>query len=199
MVSLAITHRHPDVAGPEGKRTARSAPLTTSRDELLVDESDSQFRQLVHDLFALSARHEKIRSNHAKAIGLRGAQYTVLIAIAHLDEGGGVLTREVADHLRVTPTFVTMETSKLALAGLIDKPRSRTDERAAQLSVTVAGLDLLDELAPLQRKCNDEEFASLTTEEFRELHRLVRLLITNGDRTLKLQAFLTSNHDRLEP
>ena len=177
---------------PADAPPARVAPLTTGRPELLVDGSDSQFRQLVHDLFALSARHEKVRGNHAKVIGLPGAQYTVLIAIAHLDDGHGVMTRDVAEHLRVTPTFVTMETGKLAEAGLVIKSRSQSDERVVELSVTEAGFRRLDQLAPVQRKVNDEEFASLSADDFQELHRLVRLLIANGDRALALQRFLNS-------
>lgn len=170
--------------------------MTTTREELLVDGSDDQFRELVHGLLAFSARHEKIRDGHARSIGLRGAQYTVLIAIAHLDEGDGVLTREVANHLSVTPTFVTMETSKLAEMGLIEKSRSPRDERATQLTVTAEGHDLLDRLAPLQRQCNDEEFSRLSAHEFHELRRLVRVLIANGDRTIALQKYLVSqSHD----
>lgn len=173
----------------------RVAPPTTSRAELLPDGRDSQFRQLVHDLLALSARHEKIRANHAKVIGLRGAQYTMLIAIAHLDEGEGVLTREVADHLSVTPTFITMETSKLSKAGLIEKTRSDKDERTVLLRVSDAGYALLDRLAPIQRRINDQEFASLTAAEFQELHRLVRLLIANSEQALAMQAFLDASPD----
>lgn len=158
-----------------------------------VDERDDQFRELVHSLLAFSARHEKIRAGHARAIGLRGAQYTVLIAIAHLDYGEGVSTRDVANHLSVTPTFVTMETSKLAGTGLVDKWRNPDDERATQLAVTEAGFDLLDQLAPLQSRCNDEEFAGLSTHDFHELRRLVRLLLDNSERAIALQKYLLAN------
>ena len=84
----------------------------------------------------------------------------------------------------------TIETGKLAEAGLVIKSRSQSDERVVELSVTEAGFHLLDQLAPVQRKVNDEEFASLSADDFQELHRLVRLLIANGDRALALQRFL---------
>lgn len=49
-------------------------PLTIGRPELLVDGSDVKFRELVHDLLALGARHEAVRNGHASYIGLSGAQ-----------------------------------------------------------------------------------------------------------------------------
>src|SRR5688500_4096888 len=76
------------------RTTARDAPaalpLTISRPELLSDGRDRRFRHLVHALFGFAAHHERIRSGHARVIGLAGIEYPVLIAIAHLSLDGDV-------------------------------------------------------------------------------------------------------------
>src|ERR1700761_6588613 len=89
-----------------------------SRPELLVGNSDHAFRQFVHDTLAFSARLQQVRSQLGQVIGLSGTQYTVLIAIAHLqgeDEKVGV--NLVADHLHFSGAFITIEMNKLVVAG----------------------------------------------------------------------------------
>jgi len=178
------------------KRALR-APTTIGRPELLIDGSDDAFRELVHDLFALGTRHERIRSGHAARIGLSSAGYTVLIAVAHLATNGSVLTKDIAEHLHVTNAFVTMETTKLVQSGLLTKLRSAHDSRVVEISLTEQGRDLLDRLAPTQRRVNDQQFAELTAEEFGELRRLVRLLIENSDRAVALQTYLAATEPGL--
>jgi hypothetical protein len=46
-------------------RRQRPIPLTTSRPELIVNGSDREFRELVHNLFGFFALHERIRNGHA--------------------------------------------------------------------------------------------------------------------------------------
>ncbi|MQA03731.1 MAG: MarR family transcriptional regulator [Streptosporangiales bacterium] len=168
-----------------------TVPLTITRQELLVDGSDVKFRELVHDMLALGARHEAVRNGHASYIGLSGAQYTTLVTIRHLQDTPATV-RLIAEHLHVSPTFVTAETNKLQRSGLITKTRSKTDSRAVNLAVTPAGHQLLAELAPAQRRVNDEQFAELTAEEFHELHRLVRRLVRTSDNAIARQRVISS-------
>ena len=99
----------------------KNLPLTVSRPELLMDGSDAQFRQLVHRLLAYASSLEAIRAGLGEMIGLSGVQYTILICIAHLEEGRGVGVKAIADHLSYTGAFVTIETGKLAALGLVEK------------------------------------------------------------------------------
>jgi DNA-binding MarR family transcriptional regulator len=165
--------------------------MTTTREELLIGGNDSAFRDLVHGMLALSARHEEIRNGHGAYIGLPGAQYTVLIAISHLSEQPATI-KAIAQHLRVTSTFITAETNKLRRAGLITKIRSAADSRVVQLQVTDAGSALLDRLSLVQQQVNDRQFARLTREEFLEFSRLVKLMIENSDDAIAFQKFITS-------
>ncbi|MEX0760653.1 MAG: MarR family transcriptional regulator [Tistlia sp.] len=179
-----------DVADPS---TSARPPLqepTVGRDELLVEGSDREFRRLVHGLFAFFARHEAIRDGHARRIGLAGVEYTVLIAIARLSLDGEVSVKRVGEHLHVSGAFITTVSGKLARKGLISKRPSETDRRRVRLEVTRAGYELLNELAPYQRRVNDVEFGSVTRAEFRQLVGLVERLIVSGDEAIALQRYL---------
>lgn len=165
---------------------------TTTREALLVDGSDAAFRKLVHNLLALASRHEEIRNGHGAYIGLPGAQYTVLIAIRQLQNEPATV-KLIAQHLRVTSTFVTAETNKLRRAGLITKTHNDADSRVVHLRLTDEGSELLDRLAEVQRQVNDREFARLTRDEFVELSRLVEMLIENSNDAIAFQRFITAS------
>jgi len=118
----------------------RSLPLTTSRLELLSHGRDRQFRHLVHALFGFAAHHERIRSGHARVIGLAGIEYTVLIAIAHLSQDGDVNVKSVADHLYVSGAFITSVVKRLLRLGLIHKEADSEDRRRVTLTGASTGM-----------------------------------------------------------
>jgi len=173
---------HPDPKNP---------PLTVSRPELLVDGSDAQFRQLVHRLLAYASSLEAIRAGLGEMIGLSGVQYTILICIAHLEEGRGVGVKAIADHLSYTGAFVTIETGKLAALGLVEKRQNPGDKRRVLLTVTARARDLLHELAPAQRQVNDTLFASLDGDSFDHLCRQAEELTADARNAQALVEFLT--------
>ena len=168
-------------------------PLTVSRSQLLVDGSDREFRNLVHGLFAYLAIHTSIRDGYAEILGLGGQQYTILLCIRHLGVDEPVNVRTVADHLRLSGSFITVETNKLENMGLLYKDRQATDRRMVSLKLTDRGNSLLDRIAPLRRQVNDVQFETLTAREFRQLVLLVYRLIDSGDRALSLLRFLRRN------
>src|SRR5712671_4934955 len=171
-----------------GKATA--FPLTTSRPELLVGGRDRDFRHLVHGLFGFAAHHERIRSGHARVIGLAGIEYTVLISIAHLSQDGDVNVKTVADHLYLSGAFITAVAGRLLKLGLIDKKIDPDDRRRVALTVSADGRAALERLAPIQREVNDVEFGSLSREEFQLLTGIVDRLIESGARAVALQNYL---------
>ena len=168
----------------------RALPLTVSRKELLAGGNDHAFRELVHELFAFLARHEEIRSGHARFIGLRGIEYTVLISIAHLAAYGDVNVKTVADHLHLSGAFITTVTSRLAGEGLVDKASDAADGRRVRLAVTDKGYALLEKLAPVQRQVNDVEFGSLDRVDFDNLLEIVRKLVDSSSQAVALQKYL---------
>ena len=170
----------------------KSLPLTTSRPELLSNGRDRQFRHLIHALFGFAAHHERIRSGHARVIGLAGIEYTVLIAIAHLSQDGDVNVKTVADHLYFSGAFITSVTKRLLRLGLIHKEADSGDRRKVTLTVSEKGRAALERLAPIQRKVNDVEFGDITRHEFELLTCIVDRLIDSGARAVSLQNYLLS-------
>ena len=101
----------------ERKRTQRpQAALTVNASQLLVDGSDLEFRQFVHDALAFSSRLQAVRDGFARLLGLTGIQYTILISIYHLEFEQRVGINTIAAHLHLSGTFVTTETNKLVNA-----------------------------------------------------------------------------------
>jgi DNA-binding MarR family transcriptional regulator len=167
-----------------------SRPPITARPELLVDGSDREFRQFVHNLFSFLSLHTAIRDCYAACLGLAGPQYTILLCIQHLAADGPVNIRDVAEHLRLSGSFVTIETNKLEKAGLISKKRDSRDRRAVSLIVNPAGDALLNSIAPVRRKVSNVQFASLSSKEFQIMAPLVKGLIPCGERALNLLKFM---------
>ena len=174
-------------------RRQRPIPLTVTRPELIVNGSDREFRELVHNLFGFFALHERIRNGHAKFIGLAGVEYTVLIAIAHLAVEGDVNVKTVADHLHLSGAFITSTTRRLLHLGLIHKTADTIDRRRVTLTVSDKGRAALEKLAPTQRRINDVEFGGLSREEFKRLNSLLQRMLEDGDRAVALQNYLLTS------
>ena len=166
------------------------APLTISRPEMLIDGTDRHFRQLVHNLFGLLARHESVRAGHGARIGLVGIEYTVLISIGHLTvHEGDVSVNRIAEHLYLSGAFVTTVTNKLLQRGLIHKTPDPNDRRRVRLEISEKGWARLAELAPVQRQVNDIQFDCLSASEFKQLSDIMERLIDSSNRALRLQAY----------
>ena len=170
--------------------------LTISRGSLIVDGGDAGFRELLHNLLAFSARLEQVRGNFAAFIGLSGPQYTILITIRQLQEEGDVGVWRVAEHLALTPTFVTNETKKLAQMGLLEKKSDPDDLRRVKLRITPRGRSRLRDLAPLQRQVNDQLFEPVTEENFQTLRVLASELRQSAEKALLLSDKLAEQQEK---
>jgi MarR family transcriptional regulator, organic hydroperoxide resistance regulator len=177
-------------AGKPGTGAQGKAPLTISRPELLVNGSDRQFRNLVDDIFALSERHRAVRDGHAAYIGLSGFEYTVLVALRHLQDEGHLGVSRLAEHLRVSGSFATTMVAKLASRGLVTKGPDPDDARRVLLQVTPEGHALLAKLAPVQRRVNDIQFGCLSGEDFGQFLDLLERMITSSEQAVAMQRYL---------
>jgi DNA-binding MarR family transcriptional regulator len=178
----------------DSTKSKGSLPLTVTRPELLNDDTDRDFRKLVHNIFAFMARHEAIRDGHARQIGLAGVEYTILISIGHLSLDGDVNVKTVADHLHMSGAFITTVTSKLQALGLIEKTQDSVDRRRISLEITEKGKMLLRSLATYQREINDVEFSSLSKKDFQFLSKILEDLIVSGDEAVALQRYKASKN-----
>lgn len=166
-------------------------PMTVTREELLEDSNDANFRQMVHDLLAYTARVESVRNGFGKLIGLTGVEYSMLIAILHLSEKGPVYVNTVADHLHLSGAFVTLQTNSLAKKGLINKIKDSKDARRVHLEDTDKARSLLEQLAPTQSQVNDILFNALTRDDFKQFAGIMSRMVTDGDKAVALLDYLS--------
>ena len=189
-----MTTKIKGASAPAAQRATVKPPLTVSRKELLNEGTDGDFRRLVHALLPFLAVHSAIRDGYASILGLSGPQYSVLLCIRTLYATGPVSVKMLADHLRLSGSFITAETNALELKGLVSKERGAADKRMVALSLTTEGAELLDSIAQLRQHVNDVQFESLSTEQFRMLVPMVESLVVSGERALALLNFLRTNH-----
>ena len=161
---------------------------TVSRRELLPDGTDNEFRAMIHNLLGIAQRLQTNRTSHARMLGITGIQYTVLTAIAHLQGTDGVAVNAIAQHLHLTPSFITMETAKLVARDIVQKRVDASDRRRVKLMLSRHGWKLLDDIVPIQQPVNDALFDDISTQEFRTFSRIIAVIAENAERA---QALLT--------
>lgn len=177
------------------KSNTHQAPLTVTRPELLVNGDDAPFREMVHAALAFSARLMAVRDGYAEFIGLPGPQYTILVSIQHLEDDGRVSVKRIAEHLRLSGTFVTTETNKLVRKGLLLKEKDPNDGRRVSLKMTKDGDDLLRRLSAVQKEVNDAHFGSLSSEEFHQLRKIMPELVDSTEVALSLLGHLVAKRN----
>jgi MarR family transcriptional regulator, organic hydroperoxide resistance regulator len=169
------------------RRRLPAPPSTVSRTALLVDGSDAEFRGLIHDLIAYGHRLDACRDAFARIAGISGVQYEILMLVSRAD---GLSVSEVAARLHRSGAFITIEANKLVARGLLDKASDPADGRRVLLKMNSRSSQVLQRLAPYQRRINDVLFERLDARRFRQVRRLARELVASGDRAVALIEFM---------
>jgi DNA-binding MarR family transcriptional regulator len=159
-------------------------PPTVSRPALLHGGSDHRFRTLVHDLLTIAARMELVREHLGRRIALTGPQYTVLVAVAHLQGERGVSVNAVAAALHVSSAFVASETGKLAHRRLLHKRTNPQDRRGVLLCLAPAGALAIGRIGTAIRTINDLFFGALGSRSFAALSHTIEALVRSSDKAL---------------
>jgi DNA-binding MarR family transcriptional regulator len=168
-------------------RARKKVPLTVSRAALLAHGSDTEFRGLVHDLIAYGHKLDACRDAFAAIAGISGVQYEILMLVSRAD---GLSIGEVAARLHRSGAFITIEANKLVAEGILEKAADPSDGRKVLLRMTGKSHQLLERLAPYQRRVNDVLFEFLDEKRFRELRALAAKLVACGDRAVALSGVL---------
>ncbi len=155
-------------------------PLTVSREALLDGGSDRRFRSLVGDLFTISARMELVREHLARRLGITGPQYSLIVAVAHLQGQTGSSVGSMAQSLHVSSAFVASETGKLVRRGFLLKRVNPLDRRGVLLSIAPAGRLKLDRISEEIRALNDVFFGSLEAKAFAGLSQAMATLVDSS-------------------
>ena len=161
----------------------RTPPLTVSRQALLARGGDAEFRGLIHDLIAYGHKLDACRDAFAAIAGISGAQYEILMLASRAD---GLSIGEVAGRLHRSGAFITIEANKMVERGILDKASDPADGRRVLLKNTSKSVELLERLAPYQRRVNDVLFEFVDAKRFRELRALAAELVGCGDRAVAM-------------
>ena len=124
---------------PERASGAYHPPLTVTREALLIDGSDLEFRRLVQRLLLIEERLRHVRAFLGKRLGVTGPQYTVLITVAYLQAATGITVQALAKNLRVSSAFITAECRRLIESGLLLKRPNPIDSRSTLITVAPGG------------------------------------------------------------
>jgi DNA-binding MarR family transcriptional regulator len=70
-------------------------------------------QQFAWDIAGINVHLQNIRNFFAKALGISGPQWMILMALADLDQGDGVSVKVVSKMLHVESSFVTTQSKML--------------------------------------------------------------------------------------
>ena len=118
---------------------------------------------------------ERAAAQQLREYGLSLAQFYVL---THVGAAEGLVQQELADGLLVTKGNIVQLLDRLEASDLLER---RREGRSNRLYLTPAGRSLYDRIIPPHEAMIAQQFRGLTSEERRQLHRLLRRL----DQTLR--------------
>jgi DNA-binding MarR family transcriptional regulator len=170
----------PAVAGAE----TYVLPATVSREALIEKGTDRRFRALVADLLTIAARMELAREHLGRHMGISGPQYSLVVAVAHLQGSTGVSVGTVAQALHVSSAFVASETGKLARLGFLFKRTNPNDRRGVLLSLAPAGRLKIDRVSPEISAVNDLFFGAIDSAAFVALSSAASALVGSSGRAV---------------
>jgi DNA-binding MarR family transcriptional regulator len=153
-------------------------PLSISKEGLLKDGSDREFRRLIYSLVGFAEMIVRHRNIYGAYIGVSGPQYHMMTIIAGTPN---TTVGQIAKMISVSDQFVTSEIGKLVKKGIVGKTPDEADRRSMLLSLTLKGRSLLRELGPLRRESNNLMYRSLTGERARLLQDIIDTLIADAE------------------
>jgi len=125
-------------------------------------------RQFAWEIAAIHVHLQEIRYFWAKALGVSGPQWMILMALADLDQGEGVPVKVVSKMLHVDPSFVTTQSKMLEKKGFMRRKTSGDDARVVQMSLTDKTYKHIAALASQQEELNNFIFAEFSDRELIE-------------------------------
>ncbi len=112
---------------------------------------------------------EELRYFWAKALGISGPQWMILMALADLDDKDGIPVNVVSKKLHVDPSFVTTQSKLLEKKGFLRRKTSTEDARIVLMSLTDKTYKQMAGLAAQQEALNEFIFAELSNKQLDEL------------------------------
>jgi MarR family transcriptional regulator, organic hydroperoxide resistance regulator len=133
-------------------------------------------RQFAWEIAAINVHLQEIRYFWAKALGVSGPQWMILMALADLDKGEGVPVKVVSKMLHVDPSFVTTQSKMLEKKGFMRRKTSVEDARVVQMSLTDKTYKYIAGLASQQEELNNFVFGEFSERELSDFTRKLAAL-----------------------
>jgi DNA-binding MarR family transcriptional regulator len=103
--------------------------------------------------------------------------FSMLVALARIDQPGGVSQRRLADEMRLTPGTVSARVDRLVSDGLVARAADPSDKRGSLVSLTERGRELLETLIPPYLAYEARLLSALSEDEQGTLAGLLRKLL----------------------
>jgi DNA-binding MarR family transcriptional regulator len=134
----------------------------------MADEEAGQ----IADLLMQATRRIRVSSQAELApVGLTHAQSHALRIISRAD--GPIRMAEIAARLDIVPRAATDVVDSLEKAGFVRRHADAADRRAILVGLTAKGSRLREQIAEARARAADSVLSSLTTNERRQLHKLL--------------------------
>jgi DNA-binding MarR family transcriptional regulator len=131
-------------------------------------KNQDSVRRFTWEIASISVHLDELRYFWAKALGISGPQWMILMAITELDQGEGIAVNAVAKMLHVDSSFVTTQSKLLEKKGFMRRKPSLDDARVVKMSLTDKTYKQLANLTSQQDAINEFIF-----EEFDERELIV--------------------------
>lgn len=133
---------------------------------------DPKRRENLAALFEAMSALERKAANEWNSHNELGFSKSHILILEYLANEGPKRPSAIADRLKVTTGGVTVLTTKLLKAGLIGKTQNENDRRAAQISITTEGLDVLEQSRKQIDILINHLFGMLADEEIETLRNI---------------------------
>ena len=142
----------------------------------MTNMNEQRQRSLLQLFDSISALERQVANewNSRNELGISKSHIKILELLA---SEGPKRPSAIADKLKVTTGGVTVLTSKLIKSGYIEKTPNELDRRAAQITITDTGKDVLDSSKRHIDMLAEVVFGNLTNEEIQQLNILFKKCI----------------------
>jgi len=154
--------------------------LMVSKESNTVDSQDYDRTQRIKDdidaLIHTMRLHHRVVERRIDGMGVHHSQHRMLMRLSDL--GRSASQKELADAMDVSPACVARMLKPLTAAGLVEKAGG-VDGRCNEISVSAAGMQLVEDSRAVFRQIGEEMFVGLTEGELQLLGALLDKLKGN--------------------
>jgi DNA-binding MarR family transcriptional regulator len=134
-----------------------------------ASKNQDVIRRFTWVIASINVHLEELRYFWAKALGISGPQWMILMALADLDQDDGVPVNAVSKKLHVDSSFVTTQSKLLEKKGFLRRKTSAEDARIVKMSLTDKTYKQLAGLASQQEALNEFIYAEFNDKQLGDL------------------------------